>query len=248
MSERIQSFGGEEIKEESSWRYPLLIFLATLSLSVVFLFYYLGPRLDDIAGDTPKPTISDETIAMQIGDVALAIPANHTVFPRARRGGERQFVALYALWPNMSPYSPGRRRDFTENAPNTRRIDIHLESIPLNYTETQRFERIYLPLTENSDGEPTSIGLTRYTFQESRPDTPQNAYRDEELFVARTDNGAVVFRCFRELEHIKSPDCRRDLTLPSGLSVTYRFKRPHLDRWRDIDAAVQSFIAELTAE
>lgn len=249
MSENMRSFGGEEIKEESSWRYPFGIFLATLGLSAVFLYYYLGPRLEDIAGDAPKPTISDEMVTLRIGGVDMRVRASYTVYPRARRGGERDEVFLYAMLPNMSPYSPGRRRDFTENAPNTRRVDIRIGAASLPYSEEVRFQRIYLPLTLDEAGEETEIGLRRYEFGESLPNATRNAYANEDLFVGRDADGAfLALRCFKEREDIPSPYCRRDYGLNNGLSVTYQFKRPYLDEWLEIDAAVRAFVDQLFVE
>jgi len=46
-------FGGNEVKEESSWRYPLGIFMATLILCAIFLYYYVGPSVEEIRGDLP---------------------------------------------------------------------------------------------------------------------------------------------------------------------------------------------------
>ena len=116
--------GGEDVKRELSWRYPLGIFLATLILCAIFLYYYVGPSVDELGGNVPSPAISEEPVAIDVADMRFAIPANYTVFPRDRRGGARDEVWLYALWPTLSGYAPSRREDFIENPPDTRRIDI----------------------------------------------------------------------------------------------------------------------------
>jgi len=246
MNRGVQGFGDEQLKEESSWTYPLIILLVTLTLSAVFLYYYVGPRLEDIAGDVPKPTVSDERVTIVIGGRAFSIPANHTVYPRARRGGERDSVALYALWPNLSPYTPTRRLDFIENAPDTRRIDIFLERDSALFDEAERFDRIFLPLTVDPEGEPTAFGLTQFAFKDRRQDTPLNGYRDEDLFVDLDDGAAkLVLRCFKDTPDMPSPYCRRDVTLTEGVALTYLFKRPYLPQWRSIDEAVRAFAMDL---
>ncbi|MEM8987024.1 MAG: hypothetical protein AAGC95_09905 [Pseudomonadota bacterium] len=246
MGRKTQRFGGEEVREESSWSYPLGILAATLILSAIFLYYYFGPRLEDIAGDTPKPTISEEEVSIVINNEAFQIPANYTVFPRSRRGGPRGSVFLYALWPNMSAYSPARRDIFVENDPRAPRIDILIEGRTQLFNEAERLEKLYLPLTIDGRGVPTPFELQRYTFRESRPDSPMNGYRDEELFIGRDENGApIVLRCFKELPHIDSPDCRREYELGGNISITYRFKRPYMEEWRTIDIAVRGFVEQL---
>ena len=61
-------FGGEEIKQESSWRYPLGIFMATLVLCAIFLYYYVGPSVDDFSGNTPSPAITEEPVRVERSD------------------------------------------------------------------------------------------------------------------------------------------------------------------------------------
>ena len=48
-------FSGDEIKEESSWRYPLGIFMATLVLCAIFLYYYVGPSVEGIQRQCAEP-------------------------------------------------------------------------------------------------------------------------------------------------------------------------------------------------
>ena len=59
-------FGGDEVREESSWRYPIGIFLATLVLCAVFLYYYVGPSVDDINGTVPSPTVSQDVVNLSL--------------------------------------------------------------------------------------------------------------------------------------------------------------------------------------
>ena len=242
----VYGFGDEEVRRESSWRYALGIFAATLILSAVFLYHYVGPSVDDIAGSAPKPTISDETALLAIGQRQFSVPANHTVYPRARRDGQRDSVALYALWPTMAPYSPARRNYFIENEPRSRRIDIRIAQEGPVFPESERLHRLYLPLTLPNSATRTPSGLVRYSFVERRPDTPTNGYADKELFIGEGVASQVVLLCGIESDRLPAPECRREFEL-DGVSVVYRFKRPYLPEWRAIDARVQEFIGELDA-
>lgn len=238
-----KGFGGEEIKEESSWRYALGIFLVTLVLSAIFLYHYLGPDVDEITGNTPKPTISDEITLITVGDARLGVPANYTRFPRARRGGARESLNLYALWPTLTGYTPSRREDFVDNAADTRRVDIVVELRHSPFSERDRLEQLYLPLTRDPAGVRSPYELRKYEFLERRPDAPTNGYSDKELYVGETeDGGEAVLLCFKERDDIPSPECWRQYALTDQVDVTYRFKRPYLPEWRAIDKRVRAFV------
>lgn len=242
-------FGGEEIKQESSWRYPLGIFIATLALCAIFLYYYVGPSVDEFSGNTPSPSISEEPVAFSVGGAAFSVASNHTVFPRDRRGGEREEVWLYALWPTLAGYTPARREDFIENANDTRRIDIVLSRRTSSFTEAQRIESLYMPQTNDPRGVRTPFQLIKYTFRDQRANVPTNGYSNTDLFLGETADGDVAaFFCFQERADIISPECWREYEYSQSVTVSYRFKRPYLSEWQAIDARVREFIASLSLD
>lgn len=246
MSNGGYGFGGEEVKQESSWRYPLGIFMATLVLCAIFLYYYVGPSVEDFSGNTPSPAITEEPVRVEIGGVVFSPAANYTVYPRARRGGARDEVVLYALWPNMNGYTPAQRREFIENAPDTRRIDIVISKRSSAFAEAERFERLYLPQTVDSRGVRTPYQLTKFTFKDQRSNVPTNGYADTELFAGVDSGGATAaIFCFKEKEDIQSPECWREFEYGDTVEVSYRFKRPYLPEWKALDEAVRNFVAGL---
>lgn len=237
------SFGGEEVREESTWRYPFGIFLATLVLSAIFLYYYVGPSVDEISGNTPSPAISEEPVAFSVGAVGFSVPTNFTVYPRDRRGGERDEVSLYALWPTMTGYTPARREEFLENPKDTRRVDIVIGRRISTFGEQERIDILYLPYTNDRRGIRTPYQLVKYTFRDQRENVPTSGYADAELFLGETeDEKTIALFCFEEREDIRSPDCWREYELTPTVSVSYRFKRHLLDEWRAIDARVRAFV------
>lgn len=239
-------FGGDEVKQESSWRYPLGIFLATLVLCAVFLYYYVGPSVDEIGGNVPSPAISEERVALSIGGSAFRIPANYTVYPRDRRGGERDQVAIYMLWPTLSGYTPARRSDFVENEPDTRRIDVTLKKRTSAFSEAERLENLYMPQTIDRRGVRTPYGLIRYDFTQRRKNVPTNGYADTNLFVGKTDDEKIIAMfCFKELTEIDSLDCWREYELSTTVSIIYRFKKAYIQEWRAIDDGVRQFVRDL---
>lgn len=235
----------EEFKEESSWRYPLAIFFTTLILCAIFLYHYVGPDAKDIRGAAPKPTISDELVTLVIGDLTLNIEANYTVYPRDRRSGEKDQIFLYALWPTMNGYAPPRRDDFVNNAQDTRRIDMVLDLRAMqNFSEQRRLDMLYLPHVIDKRGVKSDYNLTRYVFKEGRPNAPSSGYADKELYVGQDVDGktAVLF-CYKDAENsVIPPDCWREVELSKGVSLKYKFKRPYLPDWQEIDSATRTFM------
>ena len=239
-------FGGEEVKQESSWRYPIGIFLATLVLCAIFLYYYVGPSVEEIKGDLPSPAITEEPVSVQIADHVFAPAANYTVYPRARRGGARDEVSLYALWPNMTGYSPAHRREFVDNDPETRRINIVISKRSTPISETERIESLYLPNTVDKHGVRTPYLLTKYSFAEQRKNVPTNGYADSELFVGTDeDEHVAALFCYKERPDIPSPECWRTYEYSDQIEVSYEFKRPFLPEWRAIDREVRKYVASI---
>lgn len=242
-------FGGEEIKEESSWRYALGIFVATLILSAVFLYYYVGPSVDEFSGNKPSPAITEEPISISIAETTFAPPANCTVFPRARRGGARDELSLYALWQSMNCYSPARRDEFVENSPDTRRIDMLISKRTSGFSEMERIETLYLPRTIDQRGVRTPYQLTKYNFRnqaDAASVVPTNGYANTELYLGATaEDDVLALFCFKDREDIESPECWRRYEYNDEIQVSYRFKRPYLPEWRAIDAEVRAFVAGL---
>ena len=238
---------GEEIREESSWRYPLTILVITLILSGLFLYIYVGPGVDDLQGVTPKPTISDERTQLSVADVTLSVPASHTIYPRDRRPGEREALPLWAAWPRMDGYTPARKTDFTENRPNSRRIDIVVEQNNSPFGELERLEVLYLPQTIDQRGIPDDHDLLRYTFRQGSETQPASGYADKTMYLGEAADGArAVIFCYRgEGDGIVPPDCYRQYDLTEAVTVKYYFKRPYLAEWRRIDERVRGFVSDL---
>ena len=240
------SFGGDEIKEESSWRYPLGIFMATLVLCAIFLYYYVGPSVEEFSGNVPSPAMTEETVVIEIAGTRFAPAANYTVYPRARRGGARDEVSLYALWPTMNGFAPTQRREFIENDPATRRIDITISRRTSPFNETERFETLYLPQTVDQRGVRTPYQLSKFTFKDQRANVPTSGYADSEMFVGVDENNSLLaLFCYQEREDIRSPECWREYEYSDTVEVSYRFKRPYLPEWRAIDTEVRKFVAGL---
>ena len=240
---------GEVMREESSWRYPLTILVITLLLSALFLYFYVGPDARDLAGENPKPTVSEERSQAVVGDVTFSIPANHTLFPKFRRPGTYEELPLVAAWPRMEGYTPARKTDFTENRANSRRLDIVMEERGAPFGELERLEVLYLPQTIDRRGVPGEHGLVRYAFRQGSATQPASGYADKEMYLGQAADGAqAVLFCYREADDgVVPPDCYRQYELTDRVTVKYYFKRPYLAEWRKIDERVRGFVEELRA-
>jgi len=229
-----------EPKQDSSWSLALTVIGVTLLLSFGFVYYYFGPTLSELTGDAPDPTASEESVSLSIGGVAFLIPANFTRFPRARRGGARDQVALYALLPKLEPYSLDNQTAFDNNAPDSPVIFFDVSDYHTALSEKERFERIYMENVVDRKGRQGPYGFTVYAFSAS------SGYRDQDLFVYGKDTDhPVIIRCYRKTDIIPSPHCRRDFRLSDTLLLSYRYKRPWLAQWKAIDQALRSFVIAL---
>ncbi|NWG71214.1 MAG: hypothetical protein HXY23_06335 [Parvularculaceae bacterium] len=236
-------FSSEEIREESSWRYPLGIFLATLGLCAVFLYIYVGPSVDEVSGNAPSPSLNEEPVEFTVNGVPFRTPSNYTVYPRDRRGGERDEVWLYVLWPTLSGFTPARKDEFLENKKDTRRIDIMIKARKSAFDEQERIDVLYMPQVNDRRGAATPLQLVKYTFKDSRSNVPSNGYADTELFLGQTDGGrTMALFCFEDREDIRSPDCWREFELTDEITVIYRYKRRMLEEWKAIDSRVTAFV------
>ncbi len=230
----------QELKEDSPWTYPMVIIGVLLLLSGLVLYYYFGPSLEDIRGDTPEASARSTPILVQIGDNSFVVPENYTQYPRARRGGPRDSIALYAVLPDLDPYSLRHDQDFFTNDADNPVVYFQISLNRQPMTEAERVSLLYFEGLESGEGEEMPFGLTFYRFRSN------SSYADQDLFLRVEDDGAVVaLICSRESELVPSPNCRRDLEIPGNLTMSYRFKRAHLADWESIDTGLQELVEEL---
>ena len=247
MSNR--DFYGEDVKTELSWAGPARILFITLVLAGGFLYYYFGPRVEDIQGTNPRASAQSRPIPITVGIDTFSIPENYTVFAKSRRGGVQEKVELYAALPGFDGYSLPRQLDFEGNDANSPIVHFSIydpdkmaaaidgHKLDEKFTEREKFERVYLPHLSNPKGDAARYGLMHYKFDDSWEDP------DEDLFVhGQSDGSLVVFRCIQNVPTMPSPWCRRDVLLSDTLGVSYRFKRDRLSSWRDIDKGVMSLV------
>jgi hypothetical protein len=226
----------EPIRKRSGWLIPLAVFVVTFALSAVILAWYLAPRPSTFAGEQPSSTTRNDTVAVTIHKLKLAVPANYIVYDSERQGGERTNLSMFALLPDFRGYSTGEADAFKDNAADSEVVYLLLREEKLNFTEADRLKRIYMNYVGNPQGAPGPFGLMQYTFRDD------SGYRAEDLFVGDGAKGPVVMRCVRFSQNVTSPSCLRDVQVAIGVVLTYRFKRAHLSHWKEIAANAEGLI------
>ncbi|HWA68956.1 MAG TPA: hypothetical protein VG821_03865 [Rhizomicrobium sp.] len=235
------SFEGrrEEMHGHSGWLIPLVFVGAILILSGLFLGWYLrpGPRAS-------APTGKSDMVRLSVRGQPFAIPANYIESAGARAGGDQDQLALAALFPSWRGYSDNDARLFSANAPDSPVIRITLRADANNLAPGDRLARIYKPYVVKPAGAAGPFGLTQYSFRKD------SGYEQNDLFVGERA-GPVLLLCERAGEELVSPNCLavdRPLAGSLGgrkLSLSYRFKRAYLARWREmadgVDALVRKF-------
>lgn len=225
----------EEITERPVWLYPVIVGGMVITLSAVILLLLLGPA--DLAGNLPVGTESTRPVELTIGTAVLKLPESYTQYPRARRGGRRDNLALYAALPNFTPYTEDQKALFFDNAPDTPVVYFQLSAFPPPMSERERLRAVYLDRVADPKGVPGPAGLTAFRFK------GDNTFTGEDLYLGRDGAGEMaIIRCDRQGELVPSPNCWRDTQLANGLAVSYRFKRPYLNQWKKIDEGVKALV------
>ncbi|MDE2183003.1 MAG: hypothetical protein KGJ78_08275 [Alphaproteobacteria bacterium] len=227
----------ETIRKRSAWIIPLGVFIVTFLLSAMFLLLYLAPSAPSLFEEQIAPTSRTDLITLSVNRHKFRIPANYLEYESERQGGERQAIELFALWPDMAGWSNWEAQTFASNAASSPIIYILIRDEKLNLTEADRLHRVYLGYVADTRGIPGPYGLRQYAFRED------SGYHEEDLFVGDTPKGPVVMLCARLGGNVTSPGCLRDLLIRPGVSLSYRFKRSHLEDWSDIANGVDGLLA-----
>ena len=223
---------GSHAKQRSVWFAPLIAFFVTACLSAVVLAYYFAPGPPGLGEELPEPTDATRPVALTIGSTRFRIPANYVQLASARRGGALSEVSLAAMLPRLDGFSLATAKDFAGHSPDSPIVMMQIRNgAPL--PEAQRLERIYRLQVADPEGERQGDGLMRYSFRQD------SGYRAQELFTGAIDGQQTVILCDRVAADTPEPNCLRDVPFGNGLGLSYRFKRAHLARWREIDTAVR---------
>jgi hypothetical protein len=234
MGRSMSNSGRKEyVHQHSGWLIPLAFVFAILLLSGLFLGWYLrpGPRT---AG---APTDRANLVALTVRGTSFAIPANYIESSAARAGGAQNNLTLATLFPSFRGYSEDEAKAFSGNAPDSAVVHLVMRGDPNNLDTNARLARIYMPYVVDSKGIAGAFSLTQYTFRAN------SGYEQSDLFAGQSDQGLLLLLCERASAELPSPNCIAiDRPLAPSLSLSYRFKRAYLARWREIASGVNGLV------
>ncbi|MEQ8745462.1 hypothetical protein [Pyruvatibacter sp.] len=229
----------DEVVERPPWLIPVLVALGVIVFAAIFLWYYVGPTTEEILGLAPEATDRLDKVQVSIVDVQLAIPANYTRFAGARQGGAFERLEMHALLPDLTPFTERTRDEFDRSDPLSPVLHIRIEEANSVLASQPRLELVYLPAVTNRDGEPGPHGLRHYVF---RNDT---GFSGQDMYVGPGPAGApAILVCSRDAPLLW---CRREILLSERVVLRYRYKRAHLEQWKEIDNQVLALIATFRA-
>ena len=231
----------DDVRQRSGWLIPIGIFAVTALLSAMVLLFYLAPTPASFIEEHPAPTAKTDAVPLSVSGIKFTIPANYILYKSARQGGPRKEVALVTTFPEFRGYSDWESQTFAGNAADSPVIYLLIREEPLNLSEADRFQRIYMNFIADPQGKPGPFGLTQYEFRDD------SGYRREDLFVGGTPETPVLLRCDRLSQQVRSPWCLREMALKHGVVVNYRFKRARLSDWKDIADGVAQLIQSFRA-
>jgi hypothetical protein len=228
----------EEIHQHSGWLIPAGFAFVIMLLSGLFLGWYLrpGPKV------AAAPTDQSDSIAVTVNGTAFTIPANYIQNSTARAGGAQDSVSLAALFPSWHGYSDAEAKAFAGNAPDSPVVRLLLRADASPLDARARLARIYRPYIPDPSGTPGAFGLIQYSF------TRDSGYERDELFAGQNGKALVLLLCERSAPDLPSPNCLAPGTpLGKGVTLTYRFKRAYLSRWREMSDGADSLMARFQA-
>jgi hypothetical protein len=224
----------EDVHQHSGWLIPAVFLFAILLLSGLFLGWYLrpGPRVP------AAPTDQDTPVSLILGGQAFAVPANYIQNTSARSGGTQTSVSLAALFPSWHGYSDTEARAFTGNAPDSPVVRLSLRGDAGPLDAGARLARIYQPYITDAKGQAGPFGLTQYGFAKN------SGYEHQDLFAGEDKGKLLLFLCEQPAAELPSPNClATDQPLGKSVSLSYRFKRAYLSRWRELSGGVSALMA-----
>jgi hypothetical protein len=223
-----------EVHQHSGWLIPLAMMAVIAVLCGVILAYYLRPPPGSFGEG--RPTAATRIVALTIHGLNLHVPARYIESRAARSGGDRETAALFAALPDMRGYSDKEAALFTGNGPDSPIVHLMIRADSNGLGIQSRLVRVYMPYIIDPKGETAPFGLIRYGFR------PDSGYGRNDLYAA--PGGGNLFLCERPAQNLPSPNCLAvDRPIADGVSLSYRFKRTQLSRWRSIAAEVNQLIA-----
>lgn len=229
-----------EPEEKPGWLYPLIIAGITAAIAVVFLWYLLGPSIDDLTGASIRPTSQSNVYEVVLGERRFDIPGNYIRLPAARRTGPAAEIELDGLLPDLHGFADGDEDEIRDVSPNSPLVAIKLTAERPLLTERERFERVYLKNADQNAEQEVFEGFTATRMSED------SGYAGQQVFSREDDGHFAAIVCTADGPNGEIGGyCLREMAWGSGLTATYGFRRGQLKNWKALDAAVKALLVRL---
>jgi len=209
--------------------YFVLLVLISLAVTALgFVGYAMWPSWPDaeVAVDAPSLPITVAGALFNVPPPAIRVAAQ-------RRSGAQERLDLVYLWPSLAPPDPNgpppklaaRDRVFVTIAAATAMPPV------------ERLKAIY-PRYIATEPTPGPAGLAIFAFRDGSP------YQGEDVVFDAEAPGRFLARCARSANPLTPGTCLAERRIGDA-DFTARFPRDWLENWRDVEAGLDTLIAQL---
>lgn len=216
----------------------LIGLLAVLTAALTVAGKYYGDRLA-----MGEHTGSREVIHIVVGQDTLALPANMLRFRSQRHDGQAEAVSVYLSWPELDGYTAAANNRFSDPSGSQDLIFIEFSQSVMSRDMSGRLGPIYSHLF-SGDPEAGPAGLILHHLD------PKSGFGGEVVLTGMTGAGGLyVVRCLMPGGGTRptTADCQRDIHVGHDLTLLYRFSSKLLPDWEVLDAKLQAFARQHSA-
>ncbi len=208
--------------------FVLLVLISLAVTALGFVGYAMWPSWPDaeVAVDAPSLPITVAGALFNVPPQAIRVAAQ-------RRSGAQERVDLVFLWPSLAPPDPagpapnlaGRDRVFVSIAAATAMPPV------------ERLRTIY-PHYVAAEPTPGPPGLAIFAFRAGSP------YEGEDVVFDAAAPEKFLARCARTVNPLTPGTCLAERRIGDA-ELTARFPREWLENWRDVEAGLETLMAQL---
>jgi hypothetical protein len=181
------------------------------------------------------PEKSREIITVSIKDSRFSMARAYLQNSTIKDDETVDSLVLLMYWPDMAPVPPS----VLDASVNPNVITLTIRAIDMPMDSSDRLEAIYRRFFQS----PAILGPSGL---EGRTLDPESGYGEETIYYDPQALKPFTTRCTKTTEVIPGV-CIRDINLPNGLSITYRFRPVLLQSWRSLDDAILTKLIQLTS-
>lgn len=174
---------------------------------------------------------STNRLSIIIGKDVVMLPENMVRYRAQRQVNEANKLDLYLAWPTMQGYTEALRTQFNTTPISPNIVFLTFEHRFSNLSMAQRVSAIY----EKFSAKQPSWQLGQLAGFELKPEI---GFLDEEMVIANDPGTEFAARCSRAQTTKTLPYCITDIPVGTNLTLTYRFHRKLLPRWKQLSAKI----------